>query len=43
MAIDAKRRGDDFAVFVRSGTADAARNAVEWAREAEDAAPGRSC
>lgn len=40
VAIDAKRRGDDFAVFVRSGTADAARNAVEWAREAEDRGAG---
>ena len=35
VAIDAKRRGDHFAVFVRSGTADADRNAVEWARQAE--------
>jgi len=35
VAIDAKRQGDRFAVFVRSGTADAARDAVEWAREAE--------
>src|SRR4029079_8080820 len=35
VAIDAKRRGDGFAVFVRSGTTDAARDAVEWAREAE--------
>jgi cyclase len=39
VAIDAKRRrgpgGDDYAVYVRSGTADAARDAVEWAREAE--------
>jgi imidazole glycerol-phosphate synthase subunit HisF len=35
VAIDAKRRGDAFAVYVRSGTADAARDAVEWAREAE--------
>ena len=35
VAIDAKRRGDGFAVFVRSGTSDAARDAVEWAREAE--------
>ena len=34
-AIDAKRRGDSFAVYVRSGTADATRDAVEWAREAE--------
>jgi cyclase len=35
VAIDAKRRDDRFAVFVRSGTSDAARDAVEWAREAE--------
>jgi cyclase len=38
VAIDAKRepaKGDRFAVYARSGTADAARDAVEWAREAE--------
>ena len=35
VAIDAKRRDEGFAVYVRSGTADAARDAVEWAREAE--------
>jgi cyclase len=35
VAIDAKRRDDKFAVFVRSGTSDAARDAVEWARQAE--------
>ena len=35
VAIDAKRQGGGFGVFVRSGTADAARDAVEWAREAE--------
>ena len=35
VAIDAKRRDNGFAVYVRSGTADAARDAVEWAREAE--------
>jgi len=35
VAIDAKRREHEFAVYVRSGTADAARDAVEWAREAE--------
>jgi cyclase len=35
VAIDAKRRGDGYAVYVRSGTSDAARDAVEWAREAE--------
>jgi cyclase len=35
VAIDAKRTNRDFAVYVRSGTTDAARDAVEWAREAE--------
>jgi cyclase len=35
VAIDAKRREHGFAVFVRSGTSDAARDAVEWARQAE--------
>jgi cyclase len=41
VAIDAKRldpgtkAGNRFGVFVRSGTTDAARDAVEWAREAE--------
>jgi imidazole glycerol-phosphate synthase subunit HisF len=35
VAIDAKRRENGFAVYVRSGTADAARDAVAWAREAE--------
>jgi cyclase len=35
VAIDAKRMDHGFGVFVRSGTADAARDAVEWAREAE--------
>jgi cyclase len=35
VAIDAKRRQDGFAVYVRSGTSDAARDAVEWALEAE--------
>jgi cyclase len=35
VAIDAKRRDGRFAVYVRSGTADASRDAVEWAREAE--------
>jgi len=34
VAIDAKRQGDGFGVFVRSGTTDAARDAVEWARQA---------
>ena len=47
VAIDAKRRGvsgivseSGFGVFVRSGTADAARDAVEWAREAESRGAG---
>jgi len=35
VAIDAKRQGGGFGVFVRSGTTAAARDAVEWAREAE--------
>ena len=33
VAIDAKRRDEGFGVYVRSGTTDAARDAVEWARE----------
>jgi cyclase len=44
VAIDAKRTAGDprgrFGVFVRSGTADAARDAVEWAREAESRGAG---
>ena len=40
VAIDAKRQTDGFAVYVRSGTADAARDAVEWAREAEGRGAG---
>jgi cyclase len=40
VAIDAKRRGNDFAVYIRSGTSDAARDAVEWAREAESRGAG---
>jgi imidazole glycerol-phosphate synthase subunit HisF len=40
VAIDAKRRGDHFAVFVRSGTSDADRDAVEWARQAEEYGAG---
>jgi imidazole glycerol-phosphate synthase subunit HisF len=35
VAIDAKRQDDGFAVYVRSGTTDAAHDAVAWAREAE--------
>ena len=40
VAIDAKRNGDRFAVFVRSGQTDAARDAVEWAKEAEQRGAG---
>lgn len=40
VAIDAKRRETGFGVFVRSGTADAARDAVGWAREAESRGAG---
>jgi cyclase len=40
VAIDAKRRENGFAVYVRSGTADAARDAVEWAKEAESRGAG---
>ena len=40
VAIDAKRRENGFAVYVRSGTSDAARDAVEWAREAESRGAG---
>jgi cyclase len=35
VAIDAKREGRGYGVYVRSGTMAAARDAVEWAREAE--------
>jgi imidazole glycerol-phosphate synthase subunit HisF len=35
VAIDARRQDDRFAVYVRSGQTDSARDAVEWAREAE--------
>jgi imidazole glycerol-phosphate synthase subunit HisF len=40
VAVDAKRDGDGFAVYARSGQATANRNAVEWAREAEDRGAG---
>ncbi len=46
VAIDAKRRPDQapegsaYAVYVRSGTSDAARDAAEWAREAESRGAG---
>jgi cyclase len=35
VAIDAKRNGDRFDVFARSGSAATGRDALEWAREAE--------
>ena len=35
IAIDAKRDGERFAVYGRSGSTAASRDAVEWAREAE--------
>jgi cyclase len=35
VAIDAKKEGDRFAVYVRSGQTAANRDAVEWAKEAE--------
>jgi cyclase len=40
VAIDAKREAGHFAVYSRSGTAAAARDAVEWAREAADRGAG---
>ena len=40
VAIDAKRHDDRFAVYVRSGQTDAARDAVEWAKEAESRGAG---
>src|SRR5205823_2667264 len=40
VAIDAKRAGDRFAVFARSGQTAADRDAVAWAREAESRGAG---
>src|SRR5262245_52303865 len=40
VAIDAKRKGDGFAVYARSGQTAADRDAVEWAREAESRGAG---
>ncbi|MBM3777915.1 MAG: imidazole glycerol phosphate synthase subunit HisF [Acidimicrobiia bacterium] len=40
VAIDAKRHGDRFAVYVRSGQTGTGRDAVEWAREAESRGAG---
>lgn len=40
VAIDAKRDADRYAVYARSGQTPAGRDAVEWAREAEDRGAG---
>ena len=40
VAIDAKRHAGQFVVFARSGTKDAGRDVVEWAREATDRGAG---
>jgi imidazole glycerol-phosphate synthase subunit HisF len=40
VAIDAKRNGDGFAVFARSGQTPTGRDAVEWATEAESRGAG---
>jgi cyclase len=40
VAIDAKREAGRYAVYARSGTAAASRDAVEWAREAADRGAG---
>ncbi len=40
VAIDAKKEGDRYSVFVRSGTSETNRDAVEWAREAEQRGAG---
>jgi cyclase len=40
VAIDAKLDGDRFAVYARSGQSAAGRDAVDWAREAEDRGAG---
>jgi cyclase len=40
VAIDAKWEGDRAAVYVRSGSTAANRDAVEWAKEAEDRGAG---
>ena len=40
VAVDAKRLDDRYVVFSRSGTTDAGRDAVEWAREATDRGAG---
>ena len=43
VAIDAKRAGDHYAVYVRSGQTAADRDAVDWAGRPNRAARARSC
>jgi cyclase len=40
VAIDARRDGDRYGVYVRSGSSGTARDAVEWAREAAERGAG---
>jgi cyclase len=40
VAVDARREGTGFAVYARSGTTAAARDAVDWAREAAERGAG---
>jgi cyclase len=40
VAVDARRTAAGFGVYVRSGTTDAGRDAVEWAREAQSRGAG---
>ena len=40
VALDAKREGDRFQIYVRSGQQETDRDAVEWAREASDRGAG---
>src|SRR5499427_1743997 len=40
VAIDAKRSGNGFAVYVRSGSTPGNRDAIDWAKEAEDRGAG---
>jgi cyclase len=40
VAIDAKQAGNGFAVYARSGQTAAGRDAVDWARQAEDCGAG---
>jgi len=40
VAIDAKRNGETFSIFSRSGTSLETRDAIGWAREAEDRGAG---